>query len=58
MTMKIAILFPACLTIFMTACRQQQPVSQLKEINEALEKANSIKSIANRCNRVFKNRLA
>ncbi|MCS3798041.1 hypothetical protein [Niastella sp. OAS944] len=56
--MKIAILFPACLTIFMTACRQQQPVSQLKEINEALEKANSIKSIANRCNRVFKNRLA
>ena len=40
--MKIAILFPACLTIFMTACRQQQPVSQLKEINEALEKANFV----------------
>lgn len=42
MTMRTTRLFPICFTLLMCACRQQEPVNQLKEINNALEKANSI----------------
>lgn len=42
MTMKRIFLFLICAVLLLTACRQQQPVSQLKEINEALEKADLI----------------
>lgn len=40
--MKRILLLPACLILLLTACRQQEPVNQLKEINSALERANLI----------------
>lgn len=40
--MKRILLVPAYLILLLTACHQPEPVSQLKEINAALEKANHI----------------
>ena len=40
--MRRTLLFSLCITLLLAACRQQETVSQLIEINAALEKANSI----------------